>query len=69
MTNIVWNSHQFINDTPLTLAIRENNAQIVELLLSNENIDVNEKFILKTQYFYKILTYYYVLTEFYYNFF
>ena len=45
-----------INQTPLTLAIRTNNTKIVELLLSNEKIDVNAKFILKSKYFINVIS-------------
>lgn len=34
-----------INQTPLLLALRGNNTQIIKLLLSREDINVNDKFI------------------------
>ena len=49
-----FTSNIFNEKTPLILAIQSENKEIVQLLLSNENIDINLKYILARFYLYQI---------------
>ena len=40
-----WNSYLFFNKTPLIIAVERGNIEIVKLLLSCSQIDVNAKLI------------------------
>lgn len=44
----------FVNKTPLSLAISSDNPELVELILSHKEVDVNAKLILKAITFYLI---------------
>lgn len=46
--------HFIFHQTALCLAVEKGNAEIVKLLLLNENIDVNIPYIQKHIYFYVI---------------
>lgn len=43
-----------LNKTPLFMAIEMMNMDIINLLLSNRDLDVNKLYILKTKLFYMI---------------
>lgn len=46
-----WNSDSFIQSTPLFISVKKGNLEIVKLLLSNPEVDVNIKSILNTNHF------------------
>ena len=44
---IQWNSYKFTNETAIYLAVEKRKIEIIKLLLMNDKLDINIRYIIK----------------------